>query len=369
MLSVVMAIYYHDVPCFAYLCSKDRKYPEPLGASLPVTQLSLDKDEKGKPVVLGIGSYGVVYRGAYAGEVCAIKAFSEDLRQDAIKEFTATKNLHKHSNVVRVFDLVDHPEIRAKHCLVMELCEVSMKSLIEERSKSLEAKGGWIMLLKKIEILLGVAQGMVFLHSQHIVHGDLSSSNVLLDVRSLPDDKSWVDHVKIADFGLARYIDPQKTQRDTVSRGNADILPEDAISVQNRKQILSLSEKVDVFSFGCLTLEICCGEFPKPENVKLSEKQDVQSRAGLEATKRMKYLNRLNAAERDVFDECIRSCLTIKNLRCSFQDIRHGLVQNHQKYSGGEEDLSQLQCNIVSTHACMQQSLSMGACLPTSSVY
>lgn len=317
--------------------------------------LTFDEDEQGKKIRLGGGSFGVVYRGTYDGKVCAIKCFSEGLKEEAIKEFKATKNLQKHTNIVHVLDLVENPESRAKHCLVMEMCEESLESLIVERSKGLNAKGGWIMLRRKIEIMLGVAQGMIFLHSQNIVHGDLSSSNVLLNVRSMPDDASWTDHVQITDFGLARHIDPQKRHKDTMSHGNRDILPNDAFSVHRGKEVLSLSEKVDVFSFGCLTLEISCGEFPRPENIRASsaEMQDVQFRALLETRRRTKYLKRLSASEKDAFDECIRSCLTSKDVRCSFSEIKHTLVQHYHKYGSGEEDLSQLHCLSVSTRACM----------------
>lgn len=333
---------------------REHRYPEPSGASPPVNQLSFDKDEEGKKIRLGGGSFGVVFRGTYAGKVCAIKTFSEGLKQEAIKEFRATKNLQKHANIVHVLDLVENPESRAKHCLVMEMCEESLESLIVEYSNGLKAKGGWIMLRRKIEILLGVAQGMIFLHSQNIVHGDLSSSNVLLNVRSMPDDASWVDHVKITDFGMARHIDPQKRHKDTMSHGNNDILPSDAFSMHKGKGVLNLSEKVDVFSFGCLTLEISCGQFPRPEMIQASqaEMQDIQFRAHLETRRRTKYLKRLSAPEKDAFEECIRACLMSKDFRCSLSEIKHTLTQYHHKYGSGEEDLSQLQCLSVSTHAC-----------------
>lgn len=259
----------------------------------------------------------------------------------AKKEFETTKKL-RHDNLVHVLGLEDHLDGHSRHsmCLVMEMCEVSLESLIQERSKGLEAKGRWIRLLKKIEILLGVAQGMDYLHSQDTVHGDLSSSNVLLNVRSLPDDAVWTNYVKITDFGLARYIDPLKRQRDTGSCGNKDILPKDAISWQSGKQVLSLSEKVDVFSFGCLILQVCCGEFPTPGDFTGTSSE-------MEVGRRMKYLKMLSAAEKVVFDECIKHCLKTKEFQSTFVEIKSSLVHYQQKYS----DLAHFEDIVVSTHA------------------
>lgn len=50
------------------------------------------------------------------------------------------------------------------------------------------------------EILIGVAQGLAYLHEEvdpHIVHRDIKSSNILLDHNFVP---------KVADFGLAKLL-------------------------------------------------------------------------------------------------------------------------------------------------------------------
>jgi serine/threonine protein kinase len=65
-------------------------------------------------------------------------------------------------------------------------------------------------------MLRDIASGMVFLHSRRppIVHGDLRSPNLLLDL-TIDRDKPRF-HVKIADFGLARMLGP--TSSITVSK-------------------------------------------------------------------------------------------------------------------------------------------------------
>lgn len=49
-----------------------------------------------------------------------------------------------------------------------------------------------------IDIIVDVAQAMVYLHKKEIFHCDLKSSNILVD-------KNW--GIKLADFGLSRIRD------------------------------------------------------------------------------------------------------------------------------------------------------------------
>ncbi|XP_076905027.1 G-type lectin S-receptor-like serine/threonine-protein kinase SD2-5 [Bidens hawaiensis] len=96
------------------------------------------------------------------------------------------------------------------------------------------------------KIILDVAKGLAYLHEdcrQKIIHLDIKPQNILLDSDF---------NAKVSDFGLSKLIDRNQSQVMTTMRGTPGYLaPEWLSSV--------ITEKVDVYSFGVLLLEMLCG--------------------------------------------------------------------------------------------------------------
>jgi serine/threonine protein kinase len=62
---------------------------------------------------------------------------------------------------------------------------------------------------KRFDIIAGIAEGLAYLHGgcgEKIIHRDIKSSNILLDETLSP---------KIADFGLVRCVNPDKSHTST----------------------------------------------------------------------------------------------------------------------------------------------------------
>jgi len=100
---------------------------------------------------------------------------------------------------------------------------------------------------ERYQIIVGTARGLTYLHEEseiRIIHRDIKASNILLDGKYRP---------KIADFGLARFFAEDQSHVSTNVAGTLGYMaPEYALHGQ-------LTEKVDVFGFGVLVLEVISG--------------------------------------------------------------------------------------------------------------
>ncbi|CAA6669872.1 unnamed protein product [Spirodela intermedia] len=187
---------------------------------------------------LGEGGFGPVFKGTMAdGRVVAVKQLSVSSHQGK-QQFVAeiaTISAVQHKSLVKLVGCCVEGE---KRLLVYEhLANGSLDQALFVGSR----------LANPDEDLLGDSAGLAYLHeesSSRIVHRDVKASNILLDADLNP---------KISDFGLAKLYDDKKTHISTRVAGTIGYLaPEYAMRGH-------LTEKVDVFGFGVLALEIVSG--------------------------------------------------------------------------------------------------------------
>ncbi|XP_022739591.1 cysteine-rich receptor-like protein kinase 42 [Durio zibethinus] len=194
---------------------------------------------------LGQGGAGSVFMGILPnGKIVAVKRLIYNTRQ-WVDEFFNEVNLIsriQHKNLVKLLGCsIEGPE----SLLVYEY--VPNKSL--DHFIFDEKKANFLKWKQRFDIIVGTAEGLAHLHggaSQiRIIHRDIKSSNVLLDENLNP---------KIADFGLVRCLATDKSHLSTGVAGTLGYMaPEYLVRGQ-------LTEKVDVYSFGVLVLEIVCGK-------------------------------------------------------------------------------------------------------------
>lgn len=143
------------------------------------------------------GSYGWVSRARdiTTSSIVALKKVKMDYSQDgfpitALREINILQKV-RHPNIVDLKEILtgDDP---SECVLVMEFLEHDLKTLQEEMSDPFMAS--------EVKTLLRQLVGAVgFLHESFIMHRDLKTSNILLNNRG---------QLKLADFGMARYIPP-----------------------------------------------------------------------------------------------------------------------------------------------------------------
>eukprot|EP00253_Pinus_taeda_P021337 PITA_21337 len=191
---------------------------------------------------IGQGGFGSVYKGLLDGRQIAVKRLFSN-REESVNEFFNEVNLIscvQHKNLVKLLGCsVDGPE----KLLVYEyLPNKSLDRFLFD--ETLENALDW---KSRFEIILGTASGLAYLHQEsdiRIIHRDIKASNILLDHLFKP---------KIADFGLIKYFSEDQSHLSTRIIGTRGYMAPEYLVHGH------LTEKVDVYAFGVLVLEIISG--------------------------------------------------------------------------------------------------------------
>nr|POE70211.1 serine/threonine-protein kinase ctr1 [Quercus suber] len=203
---------------------------------------------------LGSGTFGTVYHGKWRGTDVAIKRINdrcfagksseqERMRDDFWNEAIKLADLH-HPNVLAFYGVVLDGPGGSVATVTEYMVNGSLRSALQKNEKNLDKR-------KRLLIAMDVAFGMEYLHGKNIVHFDLKSDNLLVNLRD-----SHRPICKVGDLGLSKV----KCQT-LISGGVRGTLPWMAPELLNGSSSL-VSEKVDVFSFGIVLWELLTGEEP-----------------------------------------------------------------------------------------------------------
>ena len=195
---------------------------------------------------LGVGSYGSVYsaRDNNTGTFIALKKMQTNIAPDdpadqgipvtMIREAALLKNL-RHENVI---DLKDILMRTGTIVFVFELCYCNLRQHIGQ----LQASG--LVTTEAAELrsfLRQILSAVAFFHERRVLHRDMKPDNILIDATR--------QHVKIADFGMARPFAAHKTY--TGRCVTAWYRPPEIILGDSQ-----YGTAVDIWSVGCILAEM-----------------------------------------------------------------------------------------------------------------
>ena len=310
-----------------------------------------------KDQILGIGSYGKVCKAECDGLLCAAKVIHETLFDPTAQQLIAPQREHRlpmrrfeqeceflstirHPNIIQYLCMYQDPDTRLP-VLLMELMDDSLTHFLESSPQP-------IPYHIQVNICHDISLALSFLHSNGIVHRDLSSNNVLMigNIRA-----------KVTDFGMAWLGDmnPRATHLTfTMCPGTDVYMPPEAV-----KDKPVYTEKIDCFSFGVIAVQIMTRLFPQPgdrrKEIEIEHVGLVEKRTS-EHERRQNHINKIDPnhpllaisldclndkdIERPSAEELCRCVASLKRNHKYVESVMEGEEQSHE-FAQREESLQQ----------------------------
>ncbi|KAF9789442.1 kinase-like domain-containing protein [Thelephora terrestris] len=209
------------------------------GAILP-TSYTLSSNLDIDPLAFNAGGFGDVHKGTLDGSLVCVKRVRQYSQQDQAmftkafcREAVMWRHL-KHPHIVPLLGTTTEP---------LQLISVWMPGG-ELLSYLKDSNANRLVLLSE------VAEGLCYLHSRNVIHGDLKGPNILVD---------HVGHARITDFGIARITQSLDSIRSASTHDNAFTPRWTAPEVLRDGKH---SKEADIFSFAMVMVEVFTGAVP-----------------------------------------------------------------------------------------------------------
>jgi tRNA A-37 threonylcarbamoyl transferase component Bud32 len=214
--------------------------PEELAARFP--QLEILE-------LIGQGGMGAVYKARQPGldRLVAIKILSPELVRDAAfaerfgrEARTLAKLSHPH-----IVGIHDFGEVEGLYYLIMEYVDgATLREVMQTgRLSTIEALG----------LVPQLCDALQFAHDAGVVHRDIKPENILLDNAG---------RVKIADFGLAKLIAPDRADGVSLTVSGAVMGTPAYMAPEQIEHPLDVDHRADIYAVGVVFYEMLTGELP-----------------------------------------------------------------------------------------------------------
>eukprot|EP00727_Mastigamoeba_balamuthi_P004543 m51a1_g14087 hypothetical protein (1760) ;mRNA; f:18686-31090 len=208
----------------------------------------VDYDEIVLKDIIGQGSFGVVYKGVWRGNVVAVKQVVSNACYD-FKELRHEADIMESVRSPYVVKFIGAAFVPGKSCILTEYLPLGNLRSVAKRYK--------LSATYKLHALHNVARGMKFLHDSNILHRDLKPDNVLVAALSTTCDAVC----KITDFGTSREVSNEASVIEMTTKIGTPIFMAPEVLSGGSKY----AKSADVYSFAMLTYELLFEHSPYTE--------------------------------------------------------------------------------------------------------
>ncbi|KAF9786152.1 kinase-like domain-containing protein [Thelephora terrestris] len=203
------------------------------------------------------GGYADVWKGEHRGQDVAVKVIrmysNDDLRR-VINRFCKEVVMWRFLRHPNVLPLIGASMSENRFAMVSEWMPYNMNQYVEEYPE-----------VNRLELLAGVAQGLIYLHENGMVHGDLKGANILIDGSG---------QARLADFGLVTIVsDPANlffpsscAQSGTVRWMSPELIDPDHCGFERSRP----TKSSDCYALGMVIYETISGKLPYHEYTDLT---------------------------------------------------------------------------------------------------
>lgn len=212
----------------------------PLESQLRFSKVEVDFNQDR---ILGQGRFGTVYKAKCDQLQCAAKYLHcEGATEESIVKMEIQCQLLpmlRHPSIIQYLGTVRHADMN-RPIILMELMEENLTDYLKRMTNG-------VPYYIKVNICHDVALALEYLHSNEIIHGSLSSNNVLISGES---------QAKVTDYWI-RQLTPLPTKESDI---NVYMPPECLMSPPK------CTKESDSFSFGVLAIQLDTQCYPQPKN-------------------------------------------------------------------------------------------------------
>ncbi|KAF9780864.1 kinase-like domain-containing protein [Thelephora terrestris] len=196
------------------------------------------------------GAFGDVWKHEYQGQQVAVKVLkmyeSDDLRlvtRRFCKEFITWKSL-RHPNVLPLLGVAMS---ESRFAMVSEWMP---NGNIKEYVKGHES-------VNRFELLVGITEGLIYMHERGMIHGDLKGANILIDGNG---------RARLADFGLLAIVSDPATIISSAAFSGAgthrwmspELLDPERFQLKHSRP----TKLSDCYALGMVVYEVLSGKVP-----------------------------------------------------------------------------------------------------------